>query len=360
MSAFDVPRHYRNRSGVCCFRLRTGTRDQRVSLGAKSPLATHMMASRIDGAVDSALAREQWMTGQNPTLAELGIDRSALRRYEPDLSSGVVKTDGTPQDHAAALRISFKGAHRHRAFAACLMCCAGLGAPAAAIAAPSDFRVLTDDISEPGEFGLEIQQSVARPRIVPGQATLRALQGLTEIAYGLGKQWELSLQLPVSRFSGTTYGNGANVELTYMAPHDSDTGFYWGGRVELGRAKPVGETADWTSEWRPILGYREGHWHAVVNAGMAMAVTGPDRRLSFEPSAKLSYRTAPALSVGFEYYLDAGPLSRFRSSNQRQELGLLVLDAKLGGLEVNLGVGKGFTSGSDNGVLKLLVSWALD
>jgi integrase len=103
MSSFDVPRLYRNRCGVFCFRLRTGTRDQRVSLGTKSPLAAHMMASRINGAVASARAREHCMTGKNPTLAELGIDLAALRRYELDLRSGIVKTDGTPQDHAAAM-----------------------------------------------------------------------------------------------------------------------------------------------------------------------------------------------------------------------------------------------------------------
>lgn len=43
------------------------------------------------------------MTAKNPTLAELGIDLAALRKYELDLRSGVVKTDGTPQDHAAAM-----------------------------------------------------------------------------------------------------------------------------------------------------------------------------------------------------------------------------------------------------------------
>ena len=103
MSSFDVPRLYRNRCGVFCFRLRAGTRDQRVSLGTKSPIAAHIMASRINEAVRSARAREHCMTGKNPTLAELGLDLAALRKYELDLRSGVVKTDGTAQDHAAAM-----------------------------------------------------------------------------------------------------------------------------------------------------------------------------------------------------------------------------------------------------------------
>jgi integrase len=43
------------------------------------------------------------MTGKNPTLAELGLDLAALRKYEIDLSSGKVKTDGTKADHDAAM-----------------------------------------------------------------------------------------------------------------------------------------------------------------------------------------------------------------------------------------------------------------
>lgn len=103
MSSFDVPRRYRNRCGVFCFRLRSGSRDQRVSLGTKCPLTAHMIASKINAAVSSARAREQGMTGKNPTLAELGLDLAALRKYEVDLRSGTVKTDGTKADHDAAM-----------------------------------------------------------------------------------------------------------------------------------------------------------------------------------------------------------------------------------------------------------------
>lgn len=103
MSVLDVPRLYRNRCGVWCFRLRSGARDQRVSLGTKCPLTAHMIASKINAAVSSARAREHGMTGKNPTLAELGLDLAAIRKYEIDLRSGTVKTDGTRADHDAAM-----------------------------------------------------------------------------------------------------------------------------------------------------------------------------------------------------------------------------------------------------------------
>jgi integrase len=104
MSSFDVPRLYRNRCGVFCFRLKAAARDQRVSLGTKCSLTAHIIASKINAAVSSARAREQGMSGKNPTLAELGIDLAAMRRYEIDLRNGVVKTDGTRADHDAAMQ----------------------------------------------------------------------------------------------------------------------------------------------------------------------------------------------------------------------------------------------------------------
>jgi hypothetical protein len=103
MSVLDVPRLYRNRCGVWCFRLRTGARDQRVSLRTKCPLAAHMIASKINAAVSSARARGMGMTGKNPTLSELGLDLAAIRRYEIDLRAGVLRTDGSAGDHERAM-----------------------------------------------------------------------------------------------------------------------------------------------------------------------------------------------------------------------------------------------------------------
>jgi hypothetical protein len=227
-------------------------------------------------------------------------------------------------------------------------------------AAPGDFRVLTNELTAKGEFAAELQSSIARPRGESGQAAPRAVQGLAEFSYGLSQHWELSLQLPASRVSGTTHCNGASIELTYIAPHDHESGIYWGGRVEFGRSSLIGEQATRETEWRPILGYQRGDWHAVLNAGMAAALTGEARQLNLEPSVKLAYRAARAVSVGVEYYLGAGPLAHPWPRGQRQELGLLVLDAKVGEFDVNFGVGKGLTAGSDRAVLKLLLSWAPD
>ena len=79
MPLLEVPRLYRNRCGVFCFRLRSGAVDARVSLRTKCSLTAHMIVQRLNTAIDAA--KGQGMTSKNPSLSELGIDLKALRRY---------------------------------------------------------------------------------------------------------------------------------------------------------------------------------------------------------------------------------------------------------------------------------------
>lgn len=97
MPAIQVQRLYRNRCGVWCFRLRAGTADSRVSLGTKDALAAHMMAAKINDAIEAA--RASGMSQKNPKLSDLNIDLAALRRYELDLRNGVAKASDA-EDHA--------------------------------------------------------------------------------------------------------------------------------------------------------------------------------------------------------------------------------------------------------------------
>ncbi len=228
-------------------------------------------------------------------------------------------------------------------------------------APPNDFRVLTDELSEPGEFGVEQQFSMGRPSRNLGPNQPQVFQGLTEFSYGLAKQWELSLQLPVFRQDRPWRSTGANLELEHIAPHQ-DEGFYWGGRVEIGYERPVDgdDPASWQLEFRPVLGYRAGNWHAVLNPGVVVPVSGPDRKADFQPYAKLGYQVNKQNMIGFEYYLDAGPLSHPLPASRRQELALFVLDTKIGKADINLGVGRGLNGASDGRVAKLLVSFELD
>ena len=101
MPLLEVPRLYRNRCGIWCFRLRSGAVDARVSLRTKCPLVAHILARSLNTAIDAA--KGEGMTSKNPNLSDLDIDWKALRRYEIDIKNGVLKTDGTDRDHANLL-----------------------------------------------------------------------------------------------------------------------------------------------------------------------------------------------------------------------------------------------------------------
>lgn len=230
-----------------------------------------------------------------------------------------------------------------------------------AAAAPADIRVLTDDIAATGKKTFEFQSSLARPGRTSAIGENVVYQGLAELAYGIADHWEISAQLPVSRVNGNCYANGANAELQYIAPHDDDEGFYWGGRTEVGYLIPIGEARAWHTELRPILGYRFSRWHMVLNPAIAWALSGgEDRKVRFESSAKASYRLTGQSAIGAEYFVEAGPLARLLPRSQRSELAFLVMDTKIGKSEVNLGLGRRMTDASDRWVVKLITSFPLD
>lgn len=224
-------------------------------------------------------------------------------------------------------------------------------------AVPADLRVLDDGVTEAGETEFEFISTAARS---PSKSLDRstAYTGLAEISYGVARNWELSLQLPTARMNDAWQTTGATLELQYVAPHNAERGFYWGGRTELGRdlGTDHDDPATWEGEIRSILGYRIGRWQGILNPGITMPVGGSTRRVDFSPSAELSYRIVGESSLGVEYYVDAGPLSQPLPSNRRQTFGVLVFDTHVGESDLQLGVGRGMTAVSESTLLKLRFS----
>jgi hypothetical protein len=251
------------------------------------------------------------------------------------------------------LRITRVVRARYPAWAAAAV---ALALPLAARAVPDDFRVLTDELTDHGETALEVQGSVGSAGSNLGASRQR--QGLVEISYGLTENLEVSLQFLGSQENGQLRGNGVNLESQYIGPHDADQGFYWGARTELGRGRSFGEVHSiFSLEARPIVGYRFGKWHAVLNAGLRKPLSGADRHISWEPSAKLKYRFLGHNFLGAEYYVQAGQHGVVGPDGFRRKLGLLVVDTRLGAMNLNLGLGRGMNVGGDGTVLKAVVGF---
>jgi hypothetical protein len=228
------------------------------------------------------------------------------------------------------------------------------------IAAPNEIKVFTDELASYGEHTLETHVNKASRAGPRAENRATPFQIMPEYSYGIWHNWEFSVQLPVAEQNGAFHSNGYRAELQYVAPHDGEAGFYWGVNVEARRAQRLGEPRFWASELIPILGYRQDRWHVVANPGVTLALTGNARKVNFDPSAKVAYRTFEKNYFGVEYYLEAGPLRRFFPREERTQTLFLAWDGKVGKSDINVGVGKGFSESSDRWVLKTIFEIAFD
>ena len=223
-----------------------------------------------------------------------------------------------------------------------------------AAAAPNEIKVFTDELASYREHTLEVHVNKASHPGAKAEDQSTPLQIMPEYSYGIRRNWELSLQLPVSISHGSSDLDGYRVELQYVAPHDEDEGFYWGVNVELARNTRSGEEAFWSVELMPIVGYRVGRWHFAANPGVDKAISGSSRATNFQPAAKVAYQAFGWNAFGVEYYVEAGPLSNLSSRDDQSRVLYLVWDGKIGKSEINLGLGRGFTDASDRWVFKMI------
>src|SRR2546428_5003572 len=162
-------------------------------------------------------------------------------------------------------------------------------AAGAALAAPNEIKVFTDELAAYRQHTLETHVNKARTG---------PLRVMPEYSYGLWHNWEFSLQLPLAFTSDSANGEGYRAELQYIAPHDEERGFYWGINVELARDFRRNEPRFSNLELIPIVGLRVERWHFVANPGIERPLSGTQRSASATPAAKLAYRAFGKNSLG--------------------------------------------------------------
>jgi len=224
--------------------------------------------------------------------------------------------------------------------------------------ADADMRVLTDEVTERGDVGIDLQLLAARGSR-SSEISPTAQRGLFEISYGIADDWETSLQVPLSRVRGSTTIGGVNLEAQYVAPHEHE-GLYYGIRIEIGFAGAPGEKRSWQTEWRPILGWRGGPWHGVANIGITAPITGDNQRVGLQPTFKLTRAISGRSALGTELLIEAGALSHPLPRAEQRQILLAVVDTRWHKIDITFGVGKGLNSVSDRLTAKLLASWELD
>lgn len=225
-------------------------------------------------------------------------------------------------------------------------------------AAPDEIRVITDDLPDRGGVSLELHAASVRAR--RGETTQHLAQGLAEISYGVSETVGVSVQLPFSKEPGWR-ANGVNFELQYIAPHDLQNGLYLGVRVELGRVRSPFESRTTPSiELRPIVGYRVDGWHSAFNLAMRTPLSGVERKLAYEPAAKVARDVSRNTQLGVEYYSQAPQQADGADGGlARRRLALLVVDTKIQGVALSFGVGRGIGPAADGPVVKLIAGFEL-
>lgn len=233
-----------------------------------------------------------------------------------------------------------------------------------ATAAPDEIQVYTEEINDPGQFGLELHLNYAlkgaKDPAFPGEMqSHHRLQTTPEFSYGLSRTLEAGLYLPVAMSSdGNLYGNGLRLRLKYIAPREEGARFFWGLNAELGNsARRISESA-MSMELRPIFGYRGPLWlfsfNPILDADLSAGVS---KEPKFEPALKVARKTGEHVHLGMEYYGGYGPMHHLLPAGEREHYVYGVLDLEIKGFDLNFGIGRGFNDATDKLVAKAIIAF---
>lgn len=232
-----------------------------------------------------------------------------------------------------------------------------------AMAAPDEIEVYTDEISKPGQYGLELHmnhsiQGLKTPAYAGQTPSQHLTQATPELYYGLTNTLEAGLYLPLGIDpQGNTSLNGIRARLKYIAPHAEEDALFWGLNGEIGRASIRRSESGGVAELRPIIGYRGNDWLTSFNPILNMSL---DNRFShipaFEPAVKLTHSVFGDFHAGAEYYGEYGPITSFVPANQRSHTLYGVIDLERPSYDLNLGIGRGYVNATDRWMLKAVAT----
>jgi len=233
-----------------------------------------------------------------------------------------------------------------------------------ALAAPDEIQVYTEEMNDPGEFGLELHVNYAiegakEPAYAGEMKSHHRLQVTPEFSYGITKALEAGLYLPVAMGSdGNVYGNGLRFRLKFIAPREDGERFFWGLNTEIGYSPRRVSESYWGMELRPIVGYRGEDWLVSFNPILDMALSNNvSREPNFEPGLKVTRKVAQGVQAGFEYYGEFGPMHHALPASERSHYLYGVMDIEKKDFDANFGIGRGFENAGDKWVAKAIIAF---
>jgi hypothetical protein len=238
------------------------------------------------------------------------------------------------------------------------LCCAA----AVARAQTDEIQVYNGEINKPGKFSVTWHNNdtpIGRKEpafpgaIVPDHA----LNGVPEYAYGVNDWLELGAYLPL--YSVTRDGrfliNGGKLRALVAVPNASERSVFYGVNVELSYNARHWATTHIDAEIRPIIGTRFGPVDLIFNPIIDIPFTGIGA-LDFAPAERIAYNFTEHWAVALEHYADYGAVRHFETVDRQEQALFAVVDYSGAPVDVEFGVGHGFTAASDGLVLKLMLT----
>jgi hypothetical protein len=231
-----------------------------------------------------------------------------------------------------------------------------------AVPAPEEIQVYLDDLTKPGRFGADLHNSFVvtgnRTPEYPGALPTHRMYRFTpEIYYGVSDTFEIGLYLLTTKAPGTGPNyDGQKLRFKYIAPHEEQSGSFWGLNLEIGKTHHRVSEVPWNAQLKGIYGYRSGPWTVGFNSNLDWSLSGsPNSPVALELDTKVAYRTRQGYQLGFESYNEIGPLRQLGRLNTFSQTLYAVLDTQIGKVDLNAGIGRGLTTASDRWVLKFIL-----
>ena len=239
-----------------------------------------------------------------------------------------------------------------------------LAAPVILLAQTDEIQVYDANIAEPGILNLMIHMNftpIGRTTpAFPGSIIANdSFQTTAEFGYGVTPWFEQGLYLPVTTPYSTNKGttaDGFKIRELFVRPHDEDHTFFYGINFEFSFNRRYWEERTFTSEIRPIVGLHLKPWDIIFNPILDNEYYGGVRNLQFNPATRVAYNFNDRWAVAAEEYDGFGTLRDFVPVSQQFHEVWAVMDHNNKMVNIEAGVGVGYTAGGDRLTFKLMLS----
>jgi hypothetical protein len=241
-----------------------------------------------------------------------------------------------------------------------LLCLAAMMGVASA--QTDEIQVYNGEINEPGQFSVTLHNNYTpigrkEPAFPGGIIPDGALNGVPEYAYGVTDWLELGGYFPL--YSVTREGrlliNGGKLRALLAVPHAAERSFFYAVNFELSYNAHHWATTHVDAEIRPIIGTHLGPVDLILNPIIDVPFTGIGA-LDFAPAARLAYNFSKSWALALEHYSDYGAVRHFETVERQEQTLFAVVDYGGEPVNVEFGIGHGFTAASDPLILKLILT----